>query len=511
MPLKITEFRDDSYIVEGWEDIAQGIEYDYEKLDYEELEKIFLGDEESGMQYGAVYAPAITGLWAALEIAHLPTAIVVDQKSGKTDEDKTAFANRFLLEQHMRLFEAAETKSKFGDAYIVFNLDRNLEAVHPLMCDPGFSPFNNEIINAKIIQNKYLRSTEGRKIKTALVRTYDAETIEYKIETQSKAKGVDLPTSISLPNPIGVCPMLHVANLKTAGKKFGLSDFYNCIPYFIMFHRTIKRGFEAQQYSGKPILVVEGIEGPVQQWLQQTFGIDTSADLNSQAKTVLNFFKRHKMFFFAGNVTSKFIEAKEITGRTAEILSYCRAMISIGSAIPEFMFGASLQKETAAVREQYINIKARLDAKQVQMEEVYRTLIKWAFVWYTTITKNEITGEPEETYGLMSTLEEAKQYKIDLIWPEFLGSEVRERIEAGTLLANAGSISRLGLLKLFPSYVPNPEAELEVLKSEMKEFGPLEASPDSQGSKNADERRRKDKSTSDDGDDKERQQGRKKE
>lgn len=55
-------------------------------------------------------------------------------------------------------------------------------------------------------------------------------------------------------------------------------------------------------------------------------------------------------------------------------------------------------KETA-VREQYVNIKARLEAKQAQMEEVYRTLINWAFVWYSSITKNEITGEPEETYG----------------------------------------------------------------------------------------------------------------
>lgn len=42
MPTKLTEFRDDSYIIEGWEDIAQGIEYDYEQLNYEELEKYIL-------------------------------------------------------------------------------------------------------------------------------------------------------------------------------------------------------------------------------------------------------------------------------------------------------------------------------------------------------------------------------------------------------------------------------------------------------------------------------------
>lgn len=56
------------------------------------------------------------------------------------------------------------------------------------------------------------------------------------------------------------------------------------------------------------------------------------------------------MFFFAGNVTSKFIEAKEVTGRTEEILKYCRSMISIASSIPEFMFGASFYKRNSSKR-----------------------------------------------------------------------------------------------------------------------------------------------------------------
>lgn len=503
MATPLQELRQDLYSLGQFDFTSETVQYDYKELNYSVLRDIYWGLENTQMQYGALLAPVIVDTYTAFEMGELPHIQVLDRANMTELEDETAFVNQFLKDQHHNLLEATQSKNLHGNTYIAFNLDRNLEAIPPDMVDPGFSAFSSLLQNAKVVQNRFMRAPKsGQKAKINVVREYTAEAITYSVKTESRAQGLDLPkVPTSFANPIGVCPVVLLPNQKKAGYSFGVSDFYSCIPLFLLFHRTLMRGFESQQYSGKPILVISGIEGPVSNWMADTFQIDTT-QLGSAntATSIIEFFKRHKMLCLSGAVKVEYVESKVPTGKTAEIMTLVTNHMSRLSGIPEFMFGAAIAADTATAREQYTLLKAKIDLKRAQMSPVLIHLCKMAMVWYSKVSKNEETGEALETYGIVNKFEDTNKFAFDITWPKFLGGDERIRLEALTLLTQSNAISREGLLGALRSIYPsNAQTELNRIEDETARFAPPEIDPitgatvpkDTQSTKNADERKRK--------------------
>jgi hypothetical protein len=498
----LVNLRIDEYGFGGFEDQAETrAKYDYSRLDYEQLGNIYEGLETTGMQYGAMLSRTIVDTLSAFEIGKLPIPVVYDAQSGVENPDVTKFAQTFFHEQHWALIDAVTTKNKFGDGYVVFNLDRNLESLPPKMVLPGWAPFSSQLESATVIQMKKLKSKTGDETADLkIIRNYNAEQIKYTAEIVQAVQGVKKPKAKSFPNPLGICPVVHIPNLRQSGYQFGVSDFYSCIPYFILFHQTLMRGFEAQQYSGRPILTITGIPGSVEQWLLLSFGIDVNAESeDSLSSKILDMFKKHKMLALSGDVKAQFVESATPTGKTTEILAMCLAQIARLSTIPEFVFGAQLDQGSASVREQYAALRAKIMLKQAQLTPYLRHILRMAMVWYTTQNTNDETGISLDTYSIASSYEETLQkFKIELIWPEFLGQEQRNKIEALALMSQGGAISRKGLMKNYQDLVPSPDGEMEQIKLEMQELGALQAANDPQASQNADERNRKNTSGSGD-------------
>ena len=497
--------RDDRYSLGLFELLSETTAlYDYSQLDYTALIDIYMGLESTQMQYGGLLAQAIVDTLTAFEFAELPTVKVIERATGNEVREMSDFANLFLTDQHPQLLQAVLGKNLFGDVYIAFNLDRNVEAIPPYMVDPGWSPYSNNMDSAVVKAKKTVRSQTGfDKSKATITRWYDLKQIKYEIEVDDKPQGFAAPPNVTLQNPfIGIVPIMHIPNLKRPGYIFGFSDFYSSLPFMTLYHRVLTKGYESQQYHGSPILVISGIEGPVAQWLSDSFGIEVEdLDTEEASSKILQFFKKHKFLALSQAVTASFIESTAPTGKTTEIIKILLGQISRLSAVPEFVFGAEMESGNANVREQYARLRAHIALKRAQFEPYLAKLIKMAMVWYSTFDKNEETGETYENIGLISDWDETNQYTVELIWPEFVGMDVRNKIEAGTLLANAGAVSRQGLGEMFPQYVASPATELERMKDEIAELGPLESPPDSQGSQNADERRRKDDSKTGDNSD----------
>jgi hypothetical protein len=337
----------------------------------------------------------------------------------------------------------------------------------------------------------------SRKEKGTVTRLYDRKFITYSFELENSLSGFKVPKTVKVPNPFGVCPIVHMPNLPKVGMAWGFSDFYTCIPYFILYHRTLARGFEAQQYSGRPIMVITGIPGmSVDAWIESSFGVnpkDTSAAAESK---VLDFFNKHKILALAGDVKAAFIEPMSPTGKTTEILTQIIAQISRLSALPEFLFGASIEGNMSGLREQYARLNAHVQYKQATLTPYLVQLIKMAMVYYTIVTKNEETGELLDGYSMVKDMATANKYEIKLIWPELLGTAERNKIEALTIGTNAGAVSRQGYLEAFPQYFPSPETELARIEDESTRFAsatdgaggnPAVAEP--QSGKNANSRR----------------------
>ena len=508
----IVNLRVNDYSSGSFEDIAATTaKYDYSKLDYDKLGAIYHGLESTGMQYGAMLARPIIDVLTAYEIGALPTPVCYDAASGKENADVTLFLQTFLRDQHFALLDACGTKNTYADGYLVFNVDRSLESIPPFMVFPGWSAYSSTLESATIMQVRRLKDLNSSKTaEVKITRNYNAKQIKYATEVTEASQGIKLPKAVTIPNPLGICPVVHLPNMRPSGFQFGVSDFYACIPYFLMFHHTLMRGYESQQYSGRPILTITGIEGNVKQWLKLSFDIDVDTESqDSLDSKILAMFKRHKMLALSGAVTAQFVESKIPIGKTEEILRMCLGQIARLSSVPEFVLGAALEQSNTSVREQYASLRAKISLKQAQLTPYLRHLLRMAMVWYTKISRNQETGEALETYGIVNTYEDArKNFKIELIWPEFLGSEQRTKMETLAMLAQAGAISKKGLIQNYPELIPSPEAELAQLETEQQEAAKLQqefATPSDvkqpQATANAKERRRKDTSTQNNNDD----------
>lgn len=506
MPLDPTALRIDNYTFGSFDTIADTLEFDYESINYDYFRKVINGAAETGIQLGALLAQNIVFWSTAFEIGLLPTAVVTGL-DGKHDDEVSKFVNDWLSDQHGKLIEICETKNEMGDVYVAFNLDRNLEAIQPDRCDPGFLPYSQGLASLRVIQNKYVRNIDtGRKVKMKITRNYTDKEITYESELQTKSKytvNIKVPDKIKVTNPLDTVPVILIPNLKKAGKAFGYSELYWALPYFELYHKTLVRGFEAQQYSGKPILTISGIEGDVASWFLRTFGIDvTEQGTDALDTTLINFYKRYQLLALAGNVTAEFVESKTPTGKTKEILDIVIGLISQVTGIPEFLFGGSSENMTDSLaREQLLTLKARTEIKQVKLNDYLIQLIKMAMVWYNHISKNEETGETLEKIGLVSQMSDTNKYRIKLIWPEIISSDGKLKNEVFAMMLNAGAVSRLSTLKNYQSYVPNPEEELKQIEAEREIFGDLGNVPQTSAQKNSKQRRRNDKSNQNTGDD----------
>jgi len=504
---QISDLRIDTYGFSDLEQLAESLVSNYTQQDYEGLRDIAAGEPSTGMQMGGILAANIVEYMTAFEISELPTVVITDS-TGKTEVDLTSFAQKFLHEQHDFIVQGAATKNLYGDAYMTFTPGRDVEIISPEFCDPAFAHFSNTIVGARIFQNRYIVNPDtGKKVKIKLARYYKQDVVEYltSLDTKSKlTKNIQIKPKIVQPNPLGVCPVIHLPNRQRAGYQFGWSDFYGCIPFFLIFHKVLKRGFESQQYSGKPIFVISGIQGPVPAWIQRTFGIDiNNVDTDLEQSKVMQLLKKHKMFFLADNVTAEFIESKVPIGKTSEILDICIKQIARVSGIPEFLFGAGLEASSASTREQYSGLKGIIRKKQVAYERALNKLIRWAFVIYSTNSKNEETNEPLETYGLWNSLEDGLEFKVDLHWPEMIGSDERIKNESLVLMANAGAISRQTLGNNFQKLIPNAVDEQKKLLEEKELFGVEEENKitDNKEQTNTKQRRRDDQGNNKDGKD----------
>lgn len=473
-----------------------------EQGSYKDLYEAYTGQQSSAMQLGVLFAQPICKFFTAFEIGRLPQAVVRERttqsgagKGAKINELST-FVNGFFKAQHTRLVDMCHTKHLYGDVYPVFGLDRNIESLspYPAVVSPGFNIFNDKLFNMHTKVTRIVQDEEGEKSEVTVTRYWDSETIMYLAESDdpnvSLSKFVAKP-KIKLPNTLGVPPVLHLANNPLGGSRFGWSQFHPVLPYMKIFHDIIVSGYQAQQYHGKPILMITGIATKVSNWLKRSFGIDvTNVEADTTKSAMMDFFERHKFFAFADQVKAEFIESKYPVGATTEMAKLSFQCIVKVSTVPEFMFGVAIESANASVREQYVPLKAIIRDKQSTLAPVLQQLAKWAIYYYSTVSVNPTSGQPLDTYGFISDPTKLDELEIDLIWPPLMNSDEALRIEALTILKDMQGLSFRTAYENLPEFVPDAELELERIREEFNDAGlpPKEGKSVSDG-KDASQRR----------------------
>lgn len=455
----------------------------YEQGDYENLWDLYVGDSGTGMQLGSLFAQPIVKFYTAFEIGRLPTVVVREKKalggasSGAKITELSQFANQFLNENHAKLIRLVRAKNLFGDAYVTFGPDRNLDVIapYPAITSPGFYLFSDDphkLHSFRYAIQKTVQTPnpkEGTKGKITVTRYYDPEQVIYLAEAEAGVSVRDYVANpkIQIPNTLGQCPVLLAPNNWLPGTSFGWAEFASCLPFMRILHDVLACGYQSQQYNGKPIMVITGIMGNVLAWFKKTFGIDVknpeSAELERQ---MMDFYNRHKLFAFADQVKAEFLESKYPIGATAEIAQLAIQAIVRTSMVPEFMFGVAIESANASVREQYVGLKAHIRDKQIEFAPILKQLIKWAFYYYSTVSTNPETGQALDTYGFISDPTKLDSLHIDLIYPPLLNSDEQLRIDALTLLQSMGGLSYRTAYENLQEFVPDAEQELERIAEE---------------------------------------------
>lgn len=463
-------------------------QYGYERTSYEDFHNLYHGNAESGMQIGALLSQPVVNLITAFIISNLPKVVVRDgerfQKSsksgnGSTEDEKfnqySGFLNKFLADVHPRLIEAIFTSVKLGDAYVVFGTDRDLEVIapYPSSCHPGFNAFSDKLHHFRTEVERVLDDPQRQeKIKAVVSRYWDRE--EYIFEATSDdslGNVVDTP-KIQNSHDLGEVPVVHFANNREPGNVFGISELRPLIPFMNLIHSTIVRGWEAQQYMGKPILKVTGIKGNVASWLFKTFGIrvENAADESDALKTAMfNFFRRFKFLALTDEADANYIESRYVTGATEEIYRMVFKLFVNTSLIPEFLFGSAIESANAAVREQYSGLRAYIAKKQIALEPAIIKLCKFALYYYSTLESDEETGKPLPTYNFVTNPEELETIDIKLIWPKFLNSDEAMKNDAIKMLLEQGVLSKQTAIDNYKELIPHGDKELDRVRSEFSD------------------------------------------
>lgn len=476
----MSDMRQDTFRF-SFDDLTNLPALNYAQGEYEKLNQMYYGSAESGIQLGALFAQPIVKFYTAFLIGQLPKVVIRDRTAKTTDsssngkelDDLSLFANRFLTDQHANLLDIVQASVLYGDVYAAFNLDRNLEAIPPFPHKvlPGFNLFSSGLHTFQVGVTRSLRNPDEpeKKGDVNIVRTYTPEFIRYEATTDSREISLkdfgDNP--VELPHLLGVCPVIHIPNNPMPGQQFGWSEFAHCLPYMNIFHHVLVRGFEAQQYAGKPILAVTGIEGTVKAWLKRTFDIDVTQDSSETVQDKMkSFFAKFKFFAFAGDVKAEYLENKYPIGATPELLDIAFKSIVKTSMLPEFMFGVAIESANASVREQYVSLKAHIRRKRVSFGKALSQLIKWALYYYSTFDTNPETGQTLPTYNFISDPERLHELQVELIWPQILNSDEQVKLEALRLMLDMNGLSFEGAYENLQEFIPDAKAELQRVKDE---------------------------------------------
>lgn len=457
---------------------------DYSQMDYILMKAVYDGDPSVGFQMGQAFARPIVTIVSGLEMGKPPTCIIRARKDKKEEEDLTSFANDWLRGQHSTLVDAVITKNRLGDCYVAFNLDRNLEAISPIECDPGFNLFDNNLLVLKRVIKKTVMDPKTLKKGEVTTKTlYTNEKIT-SLATAEKGSGVSLNNfgkpKIEYPHTIGECPVVHIANNPRTDSVFGTAEFAPCIPYMNFWHKVLVKGFQAQQYHGSPTMWINGINSGVDAWVNKTFNISPGENSDTVRDKMHEFFSKFKIFPLGEGQEIGFVESKNPLGSTEVLLRVAFQGIVNLCMIPEFLFGSAIESANASVREQFMALKLYIQLKRAVLVPHLIRLITWAVQYQSIITQNLATDLPLGKPVIKSySPEQLEDFEIIINWPPILNSDEELRVEILQMLSQSGAVSFATLWDNFAEYIPDGQKELKRLveQRQNKDLQPINNGP----------------------------------
>lgn len=155
--------------------------------------------------------------------------------------------------EHLPEINRANSESLYlGDSYLVLNGDSTITIVSPDSVEPIVDPDDfQRWLGWRVTTT--IENASGKE--TSQTMTYvDEYTATKRTRTVTKAGAPVMKTEY--PNPLGVVPVIHIPNQKSADEMFGRPEGEPLLPLLIRYGGVLDAGLEGNMRQGRPTPVI---------------------------------------------------------------------------------------------------------------------------------------------------------------------------------------------------------------------------------------------------------------
>ncbi len=388
------------------------------QYDYVELEKAYR--EKTGIR-------PVINLSASFLFANWFEVLNDDQKAQE-------FLNDFWNENRPGLLQGGIEAGLFGNTYLAFERDLDLEMInlkilHPGAVKPIFDEKRPWLINGYAIKNKIGNTTIEEIITTK----------DYKILINGRDTGQQGG------NPYGILPIVHAAEIRFSDEVFGTGEVDEALYNLADKYKTVlDNGVNVEEYHGSPIPLFIGVKN------------FTELKQNIEEKET---WKPGMGLFLPKDAEAKFLESSRSAGNTLELLKKLFYNFVIQSETPEFMLGVHIPSSQASTKEQRAPVERKTERRRLSWTKYLQRA-------------NEIVLRMEEYH----TGTRFKTYRTKISWGQIFEKDKTE--EADVIVKKSQAVAALRELeicstetarKALPEIIDDPEKEKKRVEAEKKE------------------------------------------
>lgn len=248
-----------------------------------------------------------------------------------------------------------------------------------------------QVISPNNIAVEY-HTTNSRKIKRAVVDSLDSDGKSIKIEFTEyeirigNFKDPKNPTVV--PNPIGIVPIVHIANDRSSDEFYGRPIYEALYTVFSRYDDLLNKSLSGAEIMGNPIPMFSGVENIPETLRHNSSGTEYYNDENGVTvkRDVIRFDKESVIMVGKGG---SFGYASPPIGFTSDIRDMLKSLFILimeFTRIPEFLWGVSVPSSRASVSTQLIPFIQYIKYKQAQLigikSDNHSTQLNYAYeIW----------------------------------------------------------------------------------------------------------------------------------
>lgn len=346
---------------------------------------------------------------------------------------------------HSDVLSAWEGALKQGDAFLVINSDLSVTLLSPDIVDPIVDEMDySQITGWRVTQVLMHPETTAR---MTIIDEYYADRRVHRVEVNGVTR-----EQTTYPNLIGRLPIVHIANVPSAGQVFGHPECEGLTELLHKYGETVDAAIEGNVLQGRPTptLLFETIED-LEKFDEENATFDTRELPDGRSESVKTYDVDLSQLLIASGAKFSYEAPGSFTADTVNILQILYYLALEHQELPEFVMGNAIASSKASAETQMPIWIETIKKRQGQME-----------AWLVEIAEIVLAY-------LSLTVTRVRAQTPTLQWEALDQQDGNLTLESLKWAYASGLIDKLTALQLMPVDVEEPQAVLTKALQEREE------------------------------------------